>query len=33
MAAADDAAETLDWLTNQAVLASAQASASQALQY
>ena len=33
MAAADDAAETLDWLTNQAELASAQAIASQALQY
>ena len=32
MAAADDAAETLDWLTNHAVLASAQAIASHALQ-
>ena len=33
MEAADVAAETLDWLTNQAALASAQAIASQALQY
>ena len=31
MEAADVAIDTFDWLTNQAVLASAQASASQAL--